>query len=124
MSDMRFTEDHEWVRVDGKSATIGITGYAQEQLGDIVFVDLPESGARFAQGEDAAVVESVKAASDIHAPVSGEVEAVNDALDAEPGLANKDPEGDGWFFKVILGDPGELDDLMDADAYKAFVAKL
>jgi len=124
MSDMKFTEDHEWVRVDGNSATIGITDYAQEQLGDIVFVDLPETGATIAQGDDVAVVESVKAASDIHAPLSGEVAEINEALDAEPSLANEDPEGDGWFFKLTLGSPDELDDLMDADAYKAFIAKL
>jgi len=124
MSEMKFTEDHEWVRVDGGTATVGITDYAQEQLGDVVFVELPETGATVTQGDDAAVVESVKAASDVQAPVSGKVEAVNDALEAEPGMANEDPEGDGWFFKMTLGDPSELDDLMDADAYKAFVDKL
>ena len=124
MTETKYTEDHEWVRIDGTSATIGITDYAQEQLGDIVFVDLPETGAAIAQGDDAAVVESVKAASDILAPVSGTVEAVNDALDAAPGMANDDPEGNGWFFKMTLGDPDELDALMDADAYKAFIAKL
>jgi glycine cleavage system H protein len=124
MTETKYTEDHEWVRIDGTSATIGITDYAQEQLGDIVFVDLPETGAAIAQGDDAAVVESVKAASDILAPVSGTVEAVNDALDAAPSMANDDPEGNGWFFKMTLGDPDELDALMDADAYKAFIAKL
>lgn len=124
MGDMKFTEDHEWVRIDGNTATVGITDYAQGQLGDIVFVELPETGLTVAQGDDAAVVESVKAASDIRAPVSGEIEAVNDALDAEPGKANEDPEGEGWFFTMTLGDPDELDDLMDADAYKAFVSKL
>ena len=124
MTETKYTEDHEWVRIDGTSATIGITDYAQEQLGDIVFVDLPETGAAIAQGDDAAVVESVKAASDIRAPISGTVEAVNDALDAEPGMANEDPEGNGWFFKMTLGDPDELDALMDADVYQAFIAKL
>ena len=124
MGEMKFTEDHDWVRIDGNTATVGITVYAQEQLGDIVFVELPETGATVAQGDDAAVVESVKAASDILAPVSGEIEAVNDALDGEPSMVNEDPEGEGWFFKMSLGDPDELDDLMDADTYKAFVAKL
>ena len=124
MSKTKFTEDHEWIRVNGNIATIGITDYAQGQLGDIVFVELPQTGGTIDQGDDAAVVESVKAASDIHAPVSGTVETVNDALMDEPGKANEDPEGDGWFFRVTLSDPAELDDLMDADTYKAFVAKL
>ena len=124
MSETKFTEDHEWIRVDGDIATIGITDYAQEQLGDIVFVELPQTGDTIDQGGDVAIVESVKAASDIHAPVSGTVETVNDALVDKPGKANEDPEGDGWFFTVTLSDPAELDDLMDADTYKAFVAKL
>ncbi len=124
MSDTKFTEDHEWVRIDGDTATVGITDYAQGQLGDVVFVELPETGATIAQGDDAAVVESVKAASDIQAPVSGEIAAVNDALDDDPSMANQDPEGEGWFFKMTLSNPGELDDLMDADAYKAFIGKL
>ncbi|NKB56116.1 MAG: glycine cleavage system protein GcvH [Alphaproteobacteria bacterium] len=124
MSEMRFTEDHEWVRIEGDVATIGITEYAQDQLGDIVFIDLPESGAEFAQGDDAAVIESVKAASDIYAPVSGEVGEVNEALDVEPATVNQDAEGEGWLFTLTISDPGELDNLMDADAYKAFVAKL
>ena len=124
MSETKFTEDHEWIRVDGDIATIGITDYAQEQLGDIVFVELPQTGDTIDQGGDVAIVESVKAASDIHAPVSGTVETVNDTLVDEPGKANEDPEGDGWFFTVTLSDPAELDDLMDADTYKAFVAKL
>lgn len=124
MSTTKFTEDHEWVRIDGDTATVGITDYAQGQLGDVVFVELPETGATIAQGDDAAVVESVKAASDIQAPVSGEIAAVNDALDDDPSMANQDPEGEGWFFKMTLSNPGELDDLMDADAYKAFIGKL
>ncbi len=124
MSEVRYTEDHEWVRVDGEVATVGITEYAQEQLGDIVFVDLPETGAEMAQGDDAAVVESVKAASDIFAPVSGKVGAVNESLDADPSLVNQDAQGEGWLFTLTISDSGELDNLMDADAYKAFVAKL
>ncbi len=124
MSEVKFTEDHEWVRVNGDVATVGITEYAQEQLGDIVFVDLPESGAELAQGDDAAVIESVKAASDIYAPISGEVGEVNDALDAEPAIVNQDAQGEGWLFTLAISEPDELDNLMDADAYKAFVAKL
>ncbi len=124
MSEMLFTEDHEWVRVENGVATVGITSYAQEQLGDIVFIDLPEAGAELAQGDDAAVVESVKAASDIYAPVSGEIGEVNDALDADPSIVNQDAEAEGWLFTLTLSDTGELDNLMDADAYKAFVAKL
>ena len=124
MSEIRFTEDHEWVRVDGDIATVGITDYAQEQLGDIVFVELPETGKSLAQGDDAAVVESVKAASDIFAPISGDVEEVNDALDGEPARVNEDAEGEGWFFKMTVSDPSELDNLMDEAAYEAFVKKL
>jgi glycine cleavage system H protein len=124
MSETKFTQDHEWVRVEGNTATIGITDYAQEQLGDIVFVDLPQTGTDISQGDDAAVVESVKAASDIQTPVSGTVESVNDALNDEPGTVNEDPQGDGWFFTVTLSDPGELDGLMDGDTYKAFIATL
>lgn len=124
MSEIKFTEDHEWIRVDGDVATVGITEYAQEQLGDIVFIDLPESGVEMAQGDDAAVIESVKAASDIYAPISGEVGEVNDALDAEPAIVNQDAQGEGWLFTLTISDAGELDNLMDADAYKAFVAKL
>lgn len=124
MSEIRFTEDHEWVRLDGDVATVGITEYAQEQLGDIVFVDLPEAGAEMAQGDEAAVIESVKAASDIYAPISGEIGEINDALDAEPAIVNQDAQGEGWLFTMSVSDTGELDNLMDADAYKAFVAKL
>ncbi len=124
MSEMMFTEDHEWVRVEGGIARVGITEYAQDQLGDIVFIELPESGKELAQGDDAAVVESVKAASDIYAPLSGEIEDVNEALDADPSVVNQDAEGEGWLFTLTLSDTGELENLMDADAYKAFVAKL
>ena len=124
MSETRFTEDHEWVRIVGDVATVGITEYAQEQLGDIVFVDLPEAGAEMAQGDEAAVIESVKAASDIYAPITGEVGEVNDSLDAEPAIVNQDAQGEGWLFTMSISDTGELYNLMDADAYKAFVAKL
>ena len=124
MSEIRFTEDHEWVRIEGEVATVGITEYAQEQLGDIVFVELPEAGAGMAQGDEAAVIESVKAASDVFAPMSGEVGDVNKALDAEPAIVNQDAQGEGWLFTISISDIGELDNLMDSDAYKAFVAKL
>ncbi len=119
-----FTEDHEWVDVDGDTGTVGITDYAQGQLGDIVFVDVPDEGKTFAKGDDAAVVESVKAASDIYAPVSGSVIEGNAALGDTPGLVNEDAEGEGWMFRLTLSDPGELDELMDESAYEAFVAKL
>ena len=124
MSEIRFTEDHEWVRIEGEVATVGITEYAQEQLGDIVFVELPEAGAGMAQGDEAAVIESVKAASDVFAPMSGEVGDVNKALDAEPAIVNQDAQGEGWLFTMSISDIGELDNLMDSDTYKAFVAKL
>lgn len=116
-----YTEDHEWIEVDGDSATVGITDYAQSQLGDIVFAEVPATGATLKKGGDAAVVESVKAASDVYAPVSGTVTEGNDALEGDPALVNSDPEGEGWFFKLTLSDTGELDSLMDAAAYKAFV---
>ena len=115
-----YTEEHEWIRVEGDTATVGITDFAQGQLGDIVFVDVPEAGRQVSKGGEAAVVESVKAASDVYAPVSGEVVAGNPALADEPALVNSDPEGAGWFFKLRLSDPSELDGLMDADAYKSF----
>lgn len=121
MSEKRYTEDHEWVAVSGDEATVGISHHAQEQLGDIVFVELPEIGKALAKGKEAAVVESVKAASEIYAPLDGEVTAVNEVLNDEPGKVNSDPEGDGWFFKMKLKDPAQLDSLMDAAAYKAFV---
>ena len=119
-----FSEEHEWIDVDGDTATIGITDYAQGQLGDIVFVEVPASGARLAKGKEAAVVESVKAASDVFAPVSGTVIQGNAALEGDPALVNTAPESDGWFFKLTIADPGELDGLMDEAGYKVFVASL
>ncbi|MGN6277848.1 MAG: glycine cleavage system protein GcvH [Sphingomonas sp.] len=119
-----FTEDHEWVDVDGDTGTVGISDYAQGQLGDIVFVDLPEEGKELAKGDDAAVVESVKAASDVYSPVSGTVIEANGDLGDTPNLVNDDAEGDGWFFKLTLSDTGELSSLMDEAAYETFVAKL
>jgi len=119
-----FTEDHEWVDVDGDIGTVGISEYAQSQLGDIVFVEVPEEGKEVAKGDEAAVVESVKAASDVYSPVSGTVLEGNAALGDNPGLVNEEPEGDGWFFKLTLTDPEELKGLMDEAAYAAFVAKL
>lgn len=119
-----FTEDHEWIDVDGDVATVGITDYAQEQLGDIVFVEVPAEGKQVAKGDDAAVVESVKAASDVYAPVSGTVVEGNAALEEDPALVNNSPEEDGWFFKLTLANASELEELMDEAAYKAFVAKL
>lgn len=119
-----FTEDHEWIDVDGDVGTVGISDYAQGQLGDIVFVDVPEAGKSLTKGDEAAVVESVKAASDVYSPVSGSVIEGNAALADEPGLVNTDPEGEGWFFKLTLSDASELDGLMDETAYKAFVDKL
>jgi len=119
-----FTDEHEWIEVNGNEAVVGITDYAQSQLGDIVFVEIPAAGAAVTKGGDAAVVESVKAASDVYAPVSGTVIAGNDALNEDPSLVNSDPEGEGWFFRLTLEDPSQLDGLMDAAAYKAFVAAL
>ncbi|GLQ17786.1 glycine cleavage system protein GcvH [Maritalea porphyrae] len=119
MSDTRYTEDHEYIKVEGNTGTVGISDYAQNQLGDVVFVDVPEVGAKFAKGDEVAVVESVKAASEIYAPVSGTVTAVNEKLADEPGLVNSSPDGDGWFFKIEIDDAGELDGLMNEDAYKA-----
>jgi len=119
-----FTDEHEWIDVEGEIATVGITDYAQEQLGDIVFVELPAEGAKFEKGDDAAVVESVKAASDVYAPISGEVVEANGALEDEPALVNSDPEEDGWFFKLRIADASELEGLMNEAAYKKFVAGL
>jgi len=116
-----YTDEHEWIEVEGDVATVGITDYAQGQLGDIVFVELPEVGAMIEQGKDAAVVESVKAASDVYAPITGEIIEVNPALEEDPALVNSAPEDGGWFFKMTIADPGELDKLMDEDGYKAFV---
>jgi glycine cleavage system H protein len=117
---VHYTEEHEWIRVEGDSATVGITDFAQGQLGDIVFVELPDAGRQVTKGGEAAVVESVKAASDVYAPVSGEVTEANAALGDDPSLVNTDPEGEGWFFRLRLSDTSELDGLMDAEAYKAF----
>lgn len=119
-----FTDEHEWIDVEDDIATVGITEYAQGQLGDIVFVELPLVGALIEQGKDAAVVESVKAASDVYAPITGEITEVNPALEEDPALVNSSPEDDGWFFKMTIADEGELDALMDEDGYKAFVADL
>jgi glycine cleavage system H protein len=119
---IQYTEDHEWLNVQGDSATVGITHHAQDALGDVVFVDLPEVGKTFAAKDIAGVVESVKAAADVYMPVSGEVTEVNEALRADPSLANSDPLGTGWFFKVRLSDPSQLDALMDETAYASFTA--
>src|SRR5205814_10086217 len=118
MSTVRFTKDHEWVRQEGDLVVIGISDYAQSQLGDVVYVELPEIGRQVEQGKEAAVVESVKAASEVYAPVSGEVAEVNEALAADPAMVNADPLGDGWFVKLRIDDLKELDSLMDEEAYE------
>ena len=118
----KYTEDHEWINVEGDIATVGITAHAQDALGDVVFVDLPTVGQGYAQKETAGVVESVKAAADVYMPISGEVTEVNEALRAEPSLANSDPLGAGWFFKVRLAEPAQVAALMDEAAYTAFSA--
>ena len=115
-----FTKEHEWIRLEGEVATVGITDFAQAQLGDVVFVEVPSAGTQVTKGGDAAVVESVKAASDVYAPVSGEVIEGNDALTDDPSLVNTAAEGEGWFFRLRLSDRGQLDELMDADQYRAF----
>ena len=124
MSDLKFSKDHEWLRVAGDTATIGISDYAQEQLGDVVYVELPEIGQKFSAGAQAAVVESVKAASEIYAPASGEVIEVNNALDDNPALVNSDSTGQGWFIKLKLDNPAELEALMDDNSYQEFIAGL
>jgi glycine cleavage system H protein len=124
MSTLHFTEEHEWIRVEGDTATIGISAYAQEQLGDVVFVDLPQTGKKVEKGKEVAVVESVKAASEVYAPVSGEVIAVNSDLTSEPARVNSDPMGQGWFVKMKLANKAELDGLMDQAAYDAYVKGL
>jgi glycine cleavage system H protein len=121
MSTFQFTKDHEWVRLDGDLAIVGITDYAQSQLGDVVYVELPEIGHRVEKGKEAAVVESVKAASEVYAPVSGEVAEINEKLTTDPATVNADPMGDGWFIKLRLDDPKELDGLMDEEGYKRFI---
>ena len=119
-----FTEDHEWIDVDGDVGTVGISDYAQGQLGDIVFVEVPDEGRSLTKGDEAAVVESVKAASDVYSPVSGSVLEGNAALADDPSLVNSDPEGEGWFYRITLSDPAELEELMDETAYESFVGKL
>jgi glycine cleavage system H protein len=124
MSDVRFTKDHEWVRVEGDTATVGISEYAQEQLGDVVFVELPTVGADVEAGGDAAVVESVKAASEVYAPIAGKIVEVNDDLEATPNLVNESAEDEGWFWRMEISDADELEELMSAGDYKAFLEGL
>ncbi|HVH37334.1 MAG TPA: glycine cleavage system protein GcvH [Sphingomicrobium sp.] len=119
-----FTKDHEWIRVEGDTATVGISDHAQEALGDIVFAEVPDAGRALAKGQEAAVVESVKAASDVYAPVGGEVTEGNAALTDDPALINRDPEGEGWFFKLKLSNPSEVDGLMDEASYREWVKTL
>ena len=124
MSERRYTEEHEWVLLEGGTASIGISDYAQEQLGDVVYVELPEAGAEFAEGDQSATVESVKAASEIYAPVAGEVVEVNGALSDDPSLVNSDPFGNDWFFKIKVADADAVAKLMDENAYKKYVESL
>lgn len=124
MSDRKYTKDHEWIDVSGGEATIGISDYAQDQLGDVVYVDLPDVGQQVEKGAEAAVIESVKAASEVYAPASGEVTARNDALDDNPALVNESAEGDGWFYRMKLSNMSDLDGLMDAEAYAAYLEAL
>jgi glycine cleavage system H protein len=124
MSDIKYTEDHEWIRIEGDEGVVGITDYAQEQLGDVVHVDLPEVGASLSKGDEAAVIDSVKAASEVYAPADGEVTATNEGLEEDPGKVNNDPEGAGWFMKIKLADKSQLDGLMDKAAYDDYVAGL
>ncbi len=121
MSELKFTEDHEWLLIDGDKVTVGITDHAQEQLGEIVYVEVPEAGKELAKGDEAGVVESVKAASEVYAPISGQVTEGNEALADNPELVNSDPQGAGWFFKMTVADAGELAGLMDEAGYKSFV---
>jgi glycine cleavage system H protein len=121
MAEVRYTRDHEWIRLDGEVGVVGITTYAQSQLGDVVFVELPAIGKKLDKGAEAAVVESVKAASEVYSPVAGEVVAVNAALEAAPAVVNADAEGEGWFLKLRLADPRELDALMNAEEYQRYV---
>lgn len=124
MSTIRFTKDHEWISVEGDVGTVGITDYAQQQLGDVVYVEVPEAGQSLSQGDEAAVVESVKAASEIYAPVDGEVTEGNDAVADDPALVNSDPMGAGWFFKMTIANAAQLDGLMDEAAYKSYLEEL
>ena len=121
--DLLYSQDHEWVRVEGEEAVLGISDYAQDQLSDVVYVELPEEGDAFEKGDVFAVVESVKTASDVYTPVSGEILEINEALEDSPELVNQDPYGEAWFVRITLQDSGELDELMDAEAYKTFVAE-
>ena len=123
MTIIKFTQDHEWIRVEGDTGVVGITDFAQEELGDLVYVELPEIGKHFSQGNEAAVIESVKAAADLKAPVSGTITQVNSSLTEEPGKVNADPMGTGWFFKIKLANVSELDGLLDEAAYEALVRK-
>ena len=123
-ANLKYSNDHEWCRIEGDTAVIGITDFAQSQLGDIVFIEVPDTGAELSAGGDAAVVESVKAASDVYAPVDGTVTEGNGQLEEDPALVNSDPEGEGWFFRMTLSDKSQLDGLMNAEAYKAFIADL
>ncbi len=120
MGDRKFSEEHEWIDIEGDVGTVGITNHAQAQLGDIVFVELPEVGSSVEQGGESGVVESVKAASELYSPVSGEIVEVNEDLEGNPGLVNEDAEGEAWFFKIKLAEPSEIDDLMSEDDYKKF----
>ena len=124
MATVKYTKDHEWVRIEGDTVVVGITDYAQSQLGDVVYVELPEVGRRVTKGKEAAVVESVKAASEVFAPLSGEVVAVNGELSGEPGRINSDPMGEGWFMKLRIANAKEMDDLMDEKAYNGFIEGL
>jgi glycine cleavage system H protein len=124
MSELFFTDQHEWVRIDGEEATIGITKFAAEQLGDVVYVELPQKGHKLGAGAEAAVVESVKAASEVYSPVSGEITSANPALEKEPARVNADPEGEGWFFKLKIADKNETAKLMNAGAYAEFIKGL
>lgn len=121
---VKYTKDHEWIRIEGDTGTVGISTYAQQQLGDVVFVELPEAGRKLQAGKEAAVVESVKAASEVYAPVDGEVIEANQAVADDPSLVNRDPQGEGWFLKMRIADKGALDALMDEAAYNAYVEGL
>jgi glycine cleavage system H protein len=121
---LKYDEEHEWIRVEGDEGVVGISDYAQDQLSDVVYVELPEVGDSFERGDILAVVESVKAASDVYMPVSGEVLEINDVLEDSPELVNQDPYGEAWFVRITIADPSELDDLLDADAYEAFLESL
>ncbi|HEX4507297.1 MAG TPA: glycine cleavage system protein GcvH [Alphaproteobacteria bacterium] len=123
MANIKFTKDHEWIRIEGETATVGITDYAQQQLGDVVFVELPDVGKALERGKDAAVVESVKAASEVFAPVDGEVTEINKLLQDQPDTVNSDPQGEGWFFKVKLADIAQLDALMNETEYNNMIAE-